>query len=172
MRRRPISDCCIQDERTLGRTGTVGFAGTVGNAETLTFTTGINADRETNTDKTSLYFSLIKASASSITKARIPLKRSVAESAMVMMSVRACSSAPSTIMNTTGFKIWTCVRHRAASVSTHINQNGAAWTFLPVRRTTVQFQHAFCPESAEYIGRRIFSKLARPHPCSELPDVQ
>lgn len=45
-------------------TGTVGFAGTVGNAETLTFTTGVNADRETNTDKTSLYFSLIKASAS------------------------------------------------------------------------------------------------------------
>jgi hypothetical protein len=44
-------------------TGTVGFAGTAGNARTLTFTTGINADRVTNTDKTSLYFSLIKASA-------------------------------------------------------------------------------------------------------------
>jgi hypothetical protein len=44
-------------------TGTVGFAGTAGNAKTLTFTTGINADRVTNTDKTSLYFSLIKASA-------------------------------------------------------------------------------------------------------------
>ena len=44
-------------------TGTVGFAGTSGNAETLTFTTGINADRATRTDKTSLYFSLIKASA-------------------------------------------------------------------------------------------------------------
>jgi hypothetical protein len=44
-------------------TGTVGFAGTAGNAKTQTFTTGINADRATNTDKTSLYFSLIKASA-------------------------------------------------------------------------------------------------------------
>ncbi len=44
-------------------TGTIGFAGTAGNAKTLTFTTGINADRVTNTDKTSLYFSLIKASA-------------------------------------------------------------------------------------------------------------
>jgi hypothetical protein len=44
-------------------TGTVGLAGTAGNAQTLTFTTGINADRLTNTDKTSLYFSLIKASA-------------------------------------------------------------------------------------------------------------
>jgi putative salt-induced outer membrane protein YdiY len=45
-------------------TGTVGFAGTAGNAKTLTFTTGITANRITNTDKTSLYFSLIKASAS------------------------------------------------------------------------------------------------------------
>ncbi len=44
-------------------TGTVGFAGTAGNAKTLTFTMGVNADRVTNTDKTSLYFSLIKASA-------------------------------------------------------------------------------------------------------------
>ncbi len=44
-------------------TGTIGFAGTAGNAKTLTFTTGINADRATNNDKTSLYFSLIKASA-------------------------------------------------------------------------------------------------------------
>ncbi len=44
-------------------TGTIGFAGTAGNAKTLTFTTGINADRVTNNDKTSLYFSLIKASA-------------------------------------------------------------------------------------------------------------
>ncbi|MBN1568179.1 MAG: DUF481 domain-containing protein [Acidobacteria bacterium] len=44
-------------------TGTIGFAGTAGNARTLTFTTGINADRVTKTDKTSLYFSLIKASA-------------------------------------------------------------------------------------------------------------
>jgi putative salt-induced outer membrane protein YdiY len=44
-------------------TGTIGFAGTAGNARTLTFTTGINAARATRTDKTALYFSLIKASA-------------------------------------------------------------------------------------------------------------
>jgi hypothetical protein len=44
-------------------TGTVGLAGTSGNAKTLTFTTGVNANRVTTTDKTSLYFSLIKASA-------------------------------------------------------------------------------------------------------------
>jgi putative salt-induced outer membrane protein YdiY/small nuclear ribonucleoprotein (snRNP)-like protein len=44
-------------------TGTVGFAGTAGNAKTMTFTTGINANRITNTDKTSLYFSLITATA-------------------------------------------------------------------------------------------------------------
>lgn len=44
-------------------TGTVGFAGTAGNAQALTFTTGVNANRLTNTDKTALYFSLIKASA-------------------------------------------------------------------------------------------------------------
>jgi len=43
--------------------GTLGFAGTAGNAETLTFTTGITAARVTNTDKTSLYFNTIKASA-------------------------------------------------------------------------------------------------------------
>lgn len=45
-------------------TGTVGLAGTTGNAETLTFTAGVNANRTTKTDKTSLYFSFIKASAS------------------------------------------------------------------------------------------------------------
>ena len=44
-------------------TGTIGFAGTAGNAKTLTFTTGISADRATRTDKTALYFNLIKASA-------------------------------------------------------------------------------------------------------------
>ncbi len=44
-------------------TGTVGFAGTAGNSKTLTFTTGVNATRATNNDKTSLYFSAIKASA-------------------------------------------------------------------------------------------------------------
>lgn len=43
--------------------GSVGLAGTGGNARTLTFTTGINAARLTNTDKTSLYFNAIKASA-------------------------------------------------------------------------------------------------------------
>jgi putative salt-induced outer membrane protein YdiY len=43
--------------------GTLGFAGTAGNAETLTFTTGATAARVTNTDKTSLYFNAIKASA-------------------------------------------------------------------------------------------------------------
>jgi hypothetical protein len=41
----------------------LGFAGTAGNARTLTFTTGVNAARLTNTDKTSLYFNIIKASA-------------------------------------------------------------------------------------------------------------
>ena len=44
-------------------TGSIGFAGTKGNAQTLTFTTGINAARVTNHDKTSLYFNTIKASA-------------------------------------------------------------------------------------------------------------
>lgn len=44
-------------------TGSVGFAGTSGNARTLTFTTGINAARITRTDKTTLYFNTIKASA-------------------------------------------------------------------------------------------------------------
>jgi hypothetical protein len=44
-------------------TGSVGFAGTAGNAKTLTFTTGVNAARITRTDKTSLYFSAIRASA-------------------------------------------------------------------------------------------------------------
>lgn len=44
-------------------TGTVGFAGTSGNAKTLTFTTGVDAARLTNTDKTSVYFNIIKASA-------------------------------------------------------------------------------------------------------------
>jgi putative salt-induced outer membrane protein YdiY len=43
--------------------GTVGFAGTAGNAKTLTFTTGVTAARVTSTDKTSLYFNAIKASA-------------------------------------------------------------------------------------------------------------
>ncbi len=42
---------------------TVGFAGTSGNAKTLTFTTGVNAARVTNTDKTSVYFNAIRASA-------------------------------------------------------------------------------------------------------------
>lgn len=44
-------------------TGNVGFAGTTGNAQTMTFTAGINAERVTTTDKTSVYFSAIEASA-------------------------------------------------------------------------------------------------------------
>jgi putative salt-induced outer membrane protein len=44
-------------------TASVGWAGTNGNAKTLTFTAAFNAARTTNTDKTSVYFSLIKASA-------------------------------------------------------------------------------------------------------------
>jgi putative salt-induced outer membrane protein YdiY len=44
-------------------TGSVGLAGAKGNAETLTFTTGIAAARTTNTDKTAVYFNVIKASA-------------------------------------------------------------------------------------------------------------
>jgi putative salt-induced outer membrane protein YdiY len=44
-------------------TATLGFAGTAGNARTSNLTTGINAARVTNTDKTSLYFNVIKASA-------------------------------------------------------------------------------------------------------------
>jgi Protein of unknown function, DUF481 len=39
------------------------LAGASGNARTLTFTAGFNAARVTNTDKTSVYFSAIKASA-------------------------------------------------------------------------------------------------------------
>ena len=49
-------------------TGSVGFAGTSGNARTLTFTTGINAARVTKTDKISVYFNTIKASASTAGK--------------------------------------------------------------------------------------------------------
>ncbi len=44
-------------------TASVGFAGTSGNSKTLTFTTGVNAARVTNTDKTTLYFNTIKATA-------------------------------------------------------------------------------------------------------------
>lgn len=43
---------------------TLGFAGTSGNAQTTTFTTALGASRVTRTDKTSLYFNTIKASAS------------------------------------------------------------------------------------------------------------
>jgi putative salt-induced outer membrane protein YdiY len=42
---------------------TLGLAGTAGNARTSTFTAGVNAARVTRTDKTSLYFNVIKASA-------------------------------------------------------------------------------------------------------------
>jgi putative salt-induced outer membrane protein YdiY len=44
-------------------TASLGFAGTAGNAKTSTFTTGVLAARTTNTDKTSIYFNAIKASA-------------------------------------------------------------------------------------------------------------
>ena len=44
-------------------TAALGLAGTSGNAKTLTFTTAVNAARATNSDKTSLYFNTIKASA-------------------------------------------------------------------------------------------------------------
>jgi putative salt-induced outer membrane protein YdiY len=43
--------------------GSIGWAGTIGNARTLTFTTALNAARQTKTDKTSIYLNLIKASA-------------------------------------------------------------------------------------------------------------
>ncbi|MEZ5354775.1 MAG: DUF481 domain-containing protein, partial [Bryobacteraceae bacterium] len=43
--------------------GNIGFAGTRGNARTSTFTIPISANRVTNSDKTSLYFNFIKASA-------------------------------------------------------------------------------------------------------------
>ena len=46
-----------------GATGTLGFAGTAGNAKTNTFTTGFIASRTTRTDKITLNFSAIRASA-------------------------------------------------------------------------------------------------------------
>ena len=44
-------------------TATIGFAGTQGNAQTRTFTMALNAAQTTSTDKTSLYFNAVKASA-------------------------------------------------------------------------------------------------------------
>ena len=44
-------------------TAALGLAGTAGNAEALTLTVGVNANRATNTDLTKLYFNAIKASA-------------------------------------------------------------------------------------------------------------
>ena len=44
-------------------TGTVGLAGTAGNARTTTFTVGFATSRVTRTDKTSLFFNAVKASA-------------------------------------------------------------------------------------------------------------
>jgi len=43
--------------------GSIGWAGAEGNSKTLTFTTSANAARVTTTDKTSLYFNSIQASA-------------------------------------------------------------------------------------------------------------
>jgi hypothetical protein len=42
---------------------TVGLAGTSGNSDTSTFTTAVSAARATNSDKTSVYFNAVKASA-------------------------------------------------------------------------------------------------------------
>jgi hypothetical protein len=44
-------------------TGTLGLAGTAGNAKTTTFTSGFNASRTTRTDKITLTFNTIEASA-------------------------------------------------------------------------------------------------------------
>jgi putative salt-induced outer membrane protein YdiY len=44
-------------------TATIGLAGTQGNAQTRTFTMALNAARTTNSDKASLYFNAVKASA-------------------------------------------------------------------------------------------------------------
>jgi len=44
-------------------TATIGFAGTQGNAQTRTFTMALHAARVTRSDKTSLYFNAVKASA-------------------------------------------------------------------------------------------------------------
>ena len=44
-------------------TASMGWAGTGGNAQTNTFAIGMNAARATNTDKTSVYFNSVKASA-------------------------------------------------------------------------------------------------------------
>lgn len=44
-------------------TASLGFAGTQGNARTRTFTTAFNAARVTNSDKATVYFSAIRASA-------------------------------------------------------------------------------------------------------------
>ena len=46
-----------------GGTANLGLAGTAGNARTKTFTAAANAARATNTDKTSLYFNAVTASA-------------------------------------------------------------------------------------------------------------
>jgi len=43
--------------------GSLGFAGTGGNSRALTFTTAVNAVRASSTDKTSVYFNTIRASA-------------------------------------------------------------------------------------------------------------
>jgi putative salt-induced outer membrane protein YdiY len=44
-------------------TASLGWAGAAGNAQTLSFTTGVNAARVTITDKASIYFNAIRASA-------------------------------------------------------------------------------------------------------------
>ena len=44
-------------------TATLGWAGTAGNAQTNTLSAGMNAARATNTDRTTMYFNAVKASA-------------------------------------------------------------------------------------------------------------
>lgn len=44
-------------------TGTIGWAGAAGNARTSTLTTGLKAERTTNTDKATVYFNSIKSAA-------------------------------------------------------------------------------------------------------------
>ena len=64
MSRRLTNGCCNPGWGQLwAGTATIGFAGTQGNAQTRTFTVALNAARTTNTDRASLYFNAVKASA-------------------------------------------------------------------------------------------------------------
>ena len=86
-------------------TGTLGLAGTAGNAEALTFTVGANAARTTNTDKTTLYFNAIKASALVTAKMRRQPKPFAADGPTTTTSMRISFLwASSTITNSTNSK--------------------------------------------------------------------